>query len=177
MAYKEHKYKYLQDNFYPDQSFVIDPGNLMDMLNTKENEVDFGERFHVLGRSMADSFFTTWEWFSGSSSYSAVARDMAWKLLPPVDYRYGYDLAREADQRVLLRGLLHCHVQLLVAEPTCTPWSSWSSMWSADKRDSYRLKEIPVLWFLVLACLTQYILGDFFIIENGRWSAIFRSHH
>ena len=47
-----------------------------------------------------------WELCSGSSVLSAAARAAGISHLPPIDFRYGWSLARAADQVIILYCLL-----------------------------------------------------------------------
>ena len=46
--------------------------------------------------------FQLWELCSGSSVLSAAARDTTHTHVPPVDFRYGWSLARAHDQLIIL---------------------------------------------------------------------------
>ena len=114
-----------------------------------------------------------WEWMSGSGIFSAVARELHLRVLPPVDYRYGWSLGRRRDQHLLLAGLIVVGVYLLAAAPTCTPWGTSSRAWSEDERQEKRAAEFPALRFLAVACVVQLLLGCHFFIETPSGSQLF----
>ena len=62
-----------------------------------------------------------WEWYSGSASLSSYLRDNHVSHLPPIDYRYGWNLPKREHQVVLLDALLTVGVEALFASPSlCT---------------------------------------------------------
>ncbi len=65
-----------------------------------------------------------WEWYSGSSSLSTYLQDQQVDHLPPIDYRYGWNLAKHEHQVKLLDTLLSVGVQTLFASPNCAPWGN-----------------------------------------------------
>ena len=77
---------------------------------------------HVLGHPEKE--YMIWEIFAGSGTLSARSREQMVEHLPPVDYRWGWDVGRFKDQVIMLLILILGGCKLLVSTPSCTPWSS-----------------------------------------------------
>ena len=117
---------------------------------------------------------SVWEWCSGSSVLSRVCKDDNITHLPPIDYRYGWDLSNEKHQYLLLNTLLSVEVNSVFISPTCAPWGSNSkSLQAAEYREARRAEQRPCLSFLAVVCLIQIILGRKYFIENPAFSDIF----
>ena len=93
-----------------------------------------------------------WEWFSGSASLSNYFKQEKISHLPPIGYRYGWNLSIREHQELLLDALLTVGVETLFASPNCAPWGNNSRSMSSDYREGKRAEETPTLQFLAVAC-------------------------
>ena len=91
-----------------------------------------------------------WELFSGSAALSARASREGIPHLPPIDFRYGWDLGRVRDQTLVLRTLLEHGVETLFAAPNCAPWGSQTRGLPGDVFAAKRKSEEPSLVFLAV---------------------------
>ena len=129
----------------------------------------------ILGRAEGTpEVRSMWETCAGSGKLSARARSRDVSHLPPVDYRWGWDLGRARDQLISLWLLLCCGCRTLFCSPTCTPWSANSKAWEADTREHQRGLENMSVQFVTVMCLLQAILGRWYMVENPTPSDIFR---
>ena len=71
-----------------------------------------------------DVSYDVWEWCAGSASLSSVAKEERTSHLPPVDFRYGWDIGRVADQLLLFEAPLVYTIGKLFASPNCAPWGN-----------------------------------------------------
>ena len=65
---------------------------------------------------------TLWELMAGTGGLSRHARETGTRHLPPIDYRWGWDLGRKPCQLAAMYGLIVYGCSLLVAAPNCHPW-------------------------------------------------------
>ncbi len=94
--------------------------------------------------------------------------------LPPIDFRYGWNLSSVSDQLKLFHLLCELNVTTLFASPTCAPWGSNSrNLQTPEYREVRRLEEEPALEFLAAACFVQILKGGKYIVENPAFSDIF----
>ena len=100
-----------------------------------------------------------------------TALDMGVVHLPPVDYRYGWDIAREQDQQQLLFGLLAIGTETSFAAPNCSPWGNQTR--GLPDVQERRAREEPSLTFLAMCCYLQMLMGRRYIVENSGYSDIF----
>ena len=114
-----------------------------------------------------------WEWCSGSSTLSARARTREISHLPPIDYRYGWNMSRPEQQKTLMSGLIAARVTTLFVAPNCAPWGSQTRSMPAETLAAKRDEETIFLTFLCAACFVQVLLGCNYIIENSGYSDIF----
>eukprot|EP00959_Pyramimonas_sp_CCMP1952_P307452 6435466-Pyramimonas_sp.AAC.1 len=148
------KYRALPDTYYEGPSARVTPA-------------DFDERFKAdaPGKSgtNVDGYaeYQFWEWFSGSSVLSKKAADRGVSHLPPVDFRYGWSVARLVDQIQLLFGVLVMGVSTLFAAPFCHPWGQNSKSTPEPQRAEKRRPEV--------------LMGRTYIIENSAFSDVFTS--
>ena len=111
------------------------------------------------GGVTSDAVHTMWEWCSGSSALTAEARKEQITHLPPVDYRYGWDIGRLRDQLLILRALLFIGVETLFSSPNCAPWGNHSRALRTDERETKRKAEDTSLTFLAVCCFLQTLMG------------------
>ena len=132
------KYANLPDRYYGgDSASYITPARFPEIQIRKDTE------------------FVVWEWCAGSASVSAAAKEKEVPHLPPVDFRYGWDIGREADQVTLLIGLLENIVRELFASPNCAPWGNHTRGLQAAVLDAKRREEDEPLKFLAICCFLQ----------------------
>ena len=117
--------------------------------------------------------YDLWEWCAGSASLSKVALEEKVRHLPPVDYRYGWDVGRTQDQLVLLEGLLSNTIAELMASPTCGPWGAHTRGLPADQLAAKRKLETDTLEFVAVCCILQHLRGLSYLLENSAFSDIF----
>ena len=154
------KYKHLPDTYYGGVTQdMVTPAKLREQLPPLD----------VKSKSQVK----LWEWYSGSSSLSSKARETDTSHLPPIDYRYGWNISKIKHQALLLQAMLVIGVDCLFASPNCAAWGQDSRSVTESKRTERRAKETPTLIFLAFACLIQVLLGRKYIIENSGYSDIF----
>ena len=78
---------------------------------------------------------------AGSGRLSATARKDNVTHLPPVDYRWGFNVGHWWHQLTILWALLVYPVDVLFASPNCTPWASNSRQWAEKERQAQRSQE------------------------------------
>ena len=86
--------------------------------------------------------------------------------MPPLGFRYGWNLAREQDQLIVLTGLFVLSTSLLVGAPTCSPWSANSWQWPVEVREARRSAGVPGLLFLEACVFTQWLMGRSSLAEQ-----------
>ena len=86
----------------------------------------------------------------GPGTFSATCCENNFSVSPPLEYRYGWNLAEVAHQQFVLRVLLTWHVALLAGAPNCSPWSANSGQWPEEVRRARRESELPGFLFLSL---------------------------
>ena len=99
--------------------------------------------------------------------------DEGYSHLPPLDYRYGWNLSKHQHEVIALDTLLGVGVSCLFAAPNCAPWGNNSRSAPEAQRTERRAYEIPTLQFLAVACLFQVLLGRQYIIESCAYPDIF----
>ena len=97
-----------------------------------------------------------WEWYSGSSSLSSYLRDQKVEHLPPIDYRYGWNLSRREHQIQLLDAVITVGVGSLFASPNCAPWGNHTRSLPKAQLEQKRAEETSTLRFLTVACFSRY---------------------
>jgi hypothetical protein len=137
------KYKNLPDVYYGgDNTKVIGPDQFDEHLKPSE--------------SQSVSPVKIWEWCSGSSSLSSNAKKKKIPHLPPIDYRYGWNLSKREHQLKLLKAQLKVGTDCFFASPNCAPWGNDSRAVTAQKREERRGKETNTLAFLAVACIFSF---------------------
>ena len=150
------KYRQLPESYYGgDSSKFVTP----DTINLDELS--------------GDSPSEMWEWYSGSASLSDHLREFKVTHLPPLDYRYGWNLSKRQHQMKALDALLTVGTKCLVASPNCAPWGNNSRSSPQDVRCAKREEEYSTLAFLAVACFFQFLLNRRYILENCAYSDIF----
>ena len=96
-----------------------------------------------------------WELFSGSASLSNYVRSKQVSHLPPIDYRYGWNLADRNHQKLVLEALLTVGVSTLFASPNCAPWGANARSSPPEVRNAKRAEETITLQFLAVACFSR----------------------
>ncbi len=91
-----------------------------------------------------------WELCSGSSALSAEASREQIPHLPPVDLRYGWDLARLRDQTFVLKTLIDTGAETLFAAPNCSPWGAHTRSLPSEVLAMKRDFETPCLAFIAV---------------------------
>ena len=114
-----------------------------------------------------------WEWFSGSASYSKYLKDHGITHLPPIDYRYGWNIAYSEHQKILLEIQLTHEIDTIFGAPNCAPWGNNSRSASKEDRDRRRAEEKETLMFFAVVCFFQHLLERRYIAENSAYSDIF----
>ncbi len=114
-----------------------------------------------------------WEWYSGSASLSTFLKHEHVSHLPPLDYRYGWNLSNVIHQSIAIRCLLSIRVETLFASPNCAPWGNNSRCLPKDVKVRKREEETLTLTFLAAACFIQHLLYRKYILENSAYSDIF----
>ena len=107
-----------------------------------------------------------WEWSAGTGKLSTVAKVNDVEHLPPIDYRWGFDVEILSHQMNLLYVLLMYGCEVLFVSPNCTPWGSNSRQWTYEKRTNARRSESLALQFLTMVCFLQVLLGRTWVIEK-----------
>ena len=97
-----------------------------------------------------------WEFFAGSGKLSALGRAREVPHLPPVDYRWGYDVRTLKHQLYILYAYLVYGCWVLFASPNCTPWGNNARQWSADSRRERRRAEGLSLQFMTMLCFFRF---------------------
>ena len=69
-----------------------------------------------------DKTVKMWEWYSGSAALSAYLDEFQISHLPPIDYRYGWNLSKYEHQQQLLDIQITVGVDTVFAAPNCSPW-------------------------------------------------------
>ena len=151
------KYRNLPDAYYGgDSSLFVTP-----------------DKFVLSDDIATASLRKLWEWYSGSSSLSSWLKQHEVSHFPPIDYRYGWNLAKKEHQRILLNCLLTQGVDCLFASPNCSPWGNNSRASSEEYREKKRSEETVTLTFLAIACFFQVLLERKYLVENSGYSDIF----
>jgi hypothetical protein len=179
------KYRHLPECYYGgDLSKFVTPAAALDagsVVHPEENHIPI--TIAPKGNPTAKYEFSTpmaiplrasmWEWYSGSSVLSKYYLDQGFSHLPPLDYRYGWNLSKHQHQEKALDALLSVGVSCLFASPNCAPWGNNSRSSPADQRAAKRAEESSTLQFLAVACFFQVLLGRQYIIESCAYSDIF----
>ncbi len=114
-----------------------------------------------------------WEWYSGSSALSAHLKEEEVSHLPPIDYRYGWNLSKLDHQKKLIDTQITVGVDTIFAAPNCSPWGNNSRATPEPLRSERRELEQPTLLFLAVACFLQILLSRKYIVESCAYSDIF----
>ena len=117
--------------------------------------------------------YKLWEWCSGSATLSAAAAKKGLAVGPPIDFRTGWNLKRDRDQRILVNAILEQGVGTLILEPSCRNWGANSKGKPEPQKTWDRRSDFGVLTFMVVASVLTLCLGGDVIIENPRASDIF----
>ncbi|CAE7923876.1 unnamed protein product, partial [Symbiodinium necroappetens] len=114
-----------------------------------------------------------WEWFSGSGRLSLCLLMANMIVGPPIDYRYGWDVAHAPHQALLQR----CHEVLAPAHLFASPsWSSWMTATNKDPelRELDRRPELPAIQYLTETCLIQRQMDCGFTVEQPAGSSLLK---
>ena len=160
------KYKCLPERYYLDSDKVVTPEGLSQWLHHEKNESTH--------KDAEGPMFDFWEWYAGSGAMSKRAADKGISHLPPIDFRYGWSIARLSNQLLLLQALLFKGVASLFAAPNCFPWGKDSRMNPWEKTKKKRRAEFSNLQFLAVCCFIQILLDRSYYIENPEGSDIFK---
>jgi hypothetical protein len=114
-----------------------------------------------------------WEIYSGSAALSSSVSDHKVSHLPPIDYRYGWNLNKLEHQEILLDKLTSFGTQTLFASPNCAPWGNHIRGLPKEQLQEKRDYEKSTLTFLAFACFIQVLLNRKYIVENSGYSDIF----
>ena len=143
----QQKYKFLPDLYYGgDRSKIIIPEKFNENLKEFTSPVQL------------------WETCSGTSALSTTARDSKVSHLPPIDYRFGWDLGRLSDQLMILHTLLFVGVGTFFTSPNCAPWGNHTRNLPPDVLQANRKFEEPCLMFLAVCC---FLMGEGLQIRAG----------
>ena len=158
------KYKNMPDAYYGGVSNdFVTPQNLDEYLDSTERARRLGDEDNV----------RVWELYSGTSAFSNHLKEKKDRHLPPIDYRYGWNLSKYGDQMQVLKTQLEVGVDTLFASPNCSPWGNNSRSTPVPLRQERRNKEWSTLRFLAVACFFQILLNRKYIIESCAFSDIF----
>ena len=138
----EHRLRYLQKMYraVPEEFYTkskrtpVTPRNARSWMRKRKTT-----RFHF------------WEWCSGSGRLSLLALLSGLCVLFPLDYRYGWDLAHPEHQRLineLEMDMGNNEPEVLLASPSCRPWSIASSKRDLNKTQMERDAEMPTVDFM-----------------------------
>ena len=142
-------------DYYYDGINVVSPDRLGD-------DKEMMNKGYTKGKPVA-----IWEWFAGTGSkLSTAARINDVEHLPPIDYRWGFDVNTLPHQMNLVYVFLMYGCEVLFASPNCTPWGSNSKQWTYEKRTSTRRSESLTLQFLTMVCFLQVLMGRTWMIEK-----------
>ena len=167
------KYRNLPDVYYGgDSCQFVTPEKLREASPSFQSVIA-----NYVGSSTLDKpcKIKMWEWYCGSATLSSYLREQQISHLPPIDYRYGWNLSKREHQVLLLDAQLTVGVQALFASPNCAPWGSNSRSMNSEYRIAKREEENPTLLFLAVACFFQVLLNRKYLIENSAYSDIFHS--
>ena len=155
-----NRYKCMPDH-YNDGGASTGPMDLLDEM-----------KMRALGHEVG-SKSTIWELCAGSGKLSAWARQKAIRHLPPVDYRWGYDMRMLLHQIPILFTQMVYGCDVLFASPNCTPWGANARIWPQKVRHARRHAERKTLQFLAVMCFLQVVMGRSYIVEKPQGSEIF----
>jgi hypothetical protein len=101
-------------------------------------------------RKRRGSIFHFWEWCSGSGRLSLIALLSGLCVLFPIDYRYGWDLSHPEHQRIIqeIEHDINGGPEVLMATPTCRPWSISSTRRDLETTKKERDEEMPTIQFI-----------------------------
>jgi len=135
------KYRQLPESYYGgDSSKFVTPDNV--------DEV----RLSAWRSQYGDEPSQVWEWYSGSAALSSHLKKEKVVHLPPLDYRYGWNLSKRLHQMKALNVLLTIGCYCLFASPNCAPWGNNSRSSPPGMREEKRAEETSTLTFLAVAC-------------------------
>ena len=107
-----------------------------------------------------------WEVCAGSGKLSAWSRQEEVTHLPPVDFRWGFDMRTLKRQIPILYAFLVYGCNVLFASPNCTPWGANARQWPAAQRREKRVAESKTLQFLAVLCFLQVLLCRCYVVES-----------
>ena len=133
------KYRNLPDNYYGgDSEKYLTPEKFPDMQTCRDKYVC---QKHDPDNSYPASSVKMWEWYSGSAALSAYLAEVATTHLPPIDYRYGWNLSKHTHQQQLLDIQVTVGIDTLFAAPDCSPWGNNSRATPKELRDERRAEQ------------------------------------
>ena len=91
-----------------------------------------------------------WEWCSGSGRLTLLALLSGLCVLFPIDYRYGWDLSHPDHQRIIheIEQDIDGGPEVLMATPSCRPWSISSTRRDLNQTQQEREAELPTVNFI-----------------------------
>ena len=115
---------------------------------------------------------TCWELCAGSGALSTLARKSSVSHLPPIDYRWGFNLSRGTRQLTTPFVFLTVGVRTLFLSPDCFPWGAPSRSWGREKRVQERSKQFLALRFLAVLCFLQVLFGRAYMSGQPNWERL-----
>ena len=129
----EKYYKHLKEEFYSGSGLPI---------ITPTNAMDFIDRLSKASPELKPHFQ---EVMSGTSRLTSVGYREGLRVMPPLDYRYGWDLACLQHQRLASKLRKTLGVPVTYYCPTCRPWSS--GRFAGPKKAPNSLLSFPLTKF------------------------------
>ena len=149
----------------PDCYYDGDPCGGPDTLTNTAAMTALG---HVKGRPSV-----LWECCAGSGKLSAWCKKEAVTHLPPIDFRWGFDMRILRHQIPILYAFLVYGCEMFFVSPNCTPWGNNARQWTPEKRKQRRVAEGKTLQFVAVLCFLQVLLGRCYVVEKPQGSEIF----
>ena len=158
----EKYYRQLKEEFYSLSGLpVITPANAMEFIDRLSKTI----------RGIKPHFQ---EVMSGTARLTSVVFREGLRVMPPLDYRYGWDLSCLHHQRLASNMRKTFGLPVVYYSPTCRPWSIASNSQDPDVRWHERQLQMPTLEWLRDEFKDAVKLGNDCLFESPLSSAMWQ---